>query len=86
MSFQTKTQVSTPRTRKRCYWCGEWCDIGQPRVVIAGKWEGDFFTSVYHPGCSAGRSEWWRLNKMEYEGPEEHSMQRGSHRPKEGWS
>ncbi len=78
MSFQSETKVTKPIKAKRCYWCGEICEIGQPRVIIAGKWEGDFFNAHYHPECSRANSDWWRKNPTEYEGPECQSMKRGS--------
>ena len=78
MSFESKSIVKNPVKQKRCYWCGEWCEIGQPRVNTAGVWDGDFYSNQYHPECNDARSKWWSLNRMEYFSPEEGTMIRGS--------
>lgn len=51
MSFCRKTTVKKPIKRKRCRWCGEYCEIGEPRVYWAGYVE-DFWTATTHTECA----------------------------------
>ena len=85
MNFTKCQPVKKSRTKKHCEWCGEVCEIGQPLIKVSGVWEGDFFAYRHHPDCNAAWSKWWDLNRMEYEGPEEHCMKRGTLELKEGW-
>lgn len=82
MSFHSTKNVKRAMKAKKCYWCGHYCERGDPRSVHVGVWEGDFYSIVYHPECSAALTAWWQLpgNRRHYydEGPEEHSMIRGS--------
>lgn len=51
MSFYRETLQTRPRKAKRCQWCDEVCLPGERRFVVAGIWEGDFFTAHFHPEC-----------------------------------
>ena len=84
MSFQSERDVKHNRKRKRCYWCFEWLEVGQPCVVHSGVWDGEFYTSRFHPECSAAVPLWWKKDGISYddEFPEEGSMKRGSTEPK----
>ena len=83
MNFTKITDVTKPRKAKRCYWCDERCEIGQPRVVVSGLCEGDFFADHHHLECHEAWSKWWDGNPLEYEPPEEGSMKRGTIEVKE---
>ncbi len=85
MDFTNCELIKKPRKRKHCYWCNEWCEIGEPRVNISGMFEGDFFHDHYHPECKEAWSQWWKVNWRDGEGPEEGSMIRGSVELKEEW-
>jgi hypothetical protein len=83
MSFESRTNIKSCRKPKRCYWCGEWIEAGEPCVARAGVWEGDFYSDRVHPECDKATGDWWKtFGKHEYEGPEEGSMKRGSTEPK----
>ena len=83
MSFQNRTNVKSSRKRKRCYWCGEWIEIGVPCVARAGVFEGVFCHDRVHVECDKASREWWtKYNRFGDEGPEEGSMKRGSTEPK----
>ena len=83
MDFQNERIIKKPRKQKRCYWCNEWCEIGQERVNITGVWDSDFFSNHYHPECLQANRDWFELpeNKGEYENPE-CRMERGKTTPK----
>lgn len=75
MSFYNETMQKNPRKPKRCRWCEQACLSGEPRYVVAGMWEGDFFTDHFHPECNEACRKWvWEMSDGEY--PEER-MQRG---------
>lgn len=84
MSFSYSITVNHPRKRKWCYWCGERCPVGEPRVRSVWTFEGDFATGHYHPECNTARSAWRELpeNRQEHEDPPEGAMQRGMTLPK----
>ena len=75
MSFYRETRQQRPWKAKRCRWCDEVCKPGEPRVAVAGMWEGDFFTDHFHTECNEACKKWvWELSDGEF--PEE-IMQRG---------
>ncbi|WAC72099.1 hypothetical protein OU995_21395 [Roseateles sp. SL47] len=39
------------KTARTCIWCGERLTVGQPYCRQSGVWDGQFFTSRYHPEC-----------------------------------
>jgi hypothetical protein len=58
MSFHKETHVKRTRRSRRCNWCREWIDYGEPSVAVAGNYDGDFYSASYHPECSAAISRW----------------------------
>ena len=76
MSFCNVTEVKACRKKKRCQWCVELIEVGQPKIYVSAIWEGDFFTSHFHPECWKALDEWQDRTKEEEwpEGP----MKRGS--------
>jgi hypothetical protein len=77
MSFWSERRVKKPRKAKHCYWCGEACLAGEPKLVVSGVWDGEFFSDSWHPECNAAREAWQVQNKGEEELPWEGEMQRG---------
>jgi hypothetical protein len=73
----SETQVRKTRKPCRCYWCGEAILKGDPSTVVAGKWEGDFWSGRFHPECVTARNEWFSKYRDD-EAPERGTMQRGS--------
>lgn len=54
MSFTVTTNIAKCRKPRRCYWCNECINIGEPAVRIVGGCNGgDFGWSHYHPECFA---------------------------------
>ena len=51
MSFESRRAVKRTRHVKKCDWCWECINTGDPSVVITGVNLGDFFTARYHPEC-----------------------------------
>lgn len=43
--------VKSARKVRRCHWCGELIEIGQPYHLDTGKWEGEFVACYVHPEC-----------------------------------
>jgi len=78
VSFYNEKAVKRTRRTRRCDWCGELIQMGDPSVVTAGVYEGDFCTGRYHPECSAAITRYYTVNKCwGEEMPERHSMNRG---------
>ncbi len=53
MSFCHDRPVGAVRKARRCYWCGEMIEVGQPAVRSSGEHEGDFHCSYMHCECHA---------------------------------
>lgn len=56
--FVATTPIKASRKRRRCDWCGEWIEIGEPAVKAAGIYEGDFTWSKFHTECAAAWETW----------------------------
>lgn len=78
MSFSNVTHVKSSRKARCCYWCPEGIEIGQPKVVIAAVYEGNFFCVGFHPECHKALQRWQSENPGEEMWPDEGSMVRGS--------
>ena len=78
MSFYNETHVKRTRRTRRCDWCGELIQKGDPSVSTSGIFEGDFYTGRYHPECNAAAYRYYKTNNCwGEEMPERHSMNRG---------
>ena len=77
MSFFSERRVNKPRKAKQCYWCCELCPPGEPKLVLSGVWQGDFFSDSWHIECNAAREIWQANNRDEEELPWMGEMQRG---------
>lgn len=62
MSFHTERQVKSGRAVYRCHWCPERILKGEPSVITAGVFEGDFFSGRYHPECAAAIKRYYTVN------------------------
>lgn len=62
MSFHNETHVKRTRRTRRCDWCGELIQKGEPSVATSGIFEGDFYQGRYHPECNAATLRWCRKN------------------------
>ena len=60
MSFHNETHVKRTRRTRRCDWCGELIQKGDPSVATSEIFEGDFFQGRYHPECNAATLRWCR--------------------------
>lgn len=85
MSFYRVTKVKASRKPRRCYWCGEWCRKGEPKVATALVYDGDFCAANWHPECHKVSEEWAREEYANagVELPDRRSMKRGSTEEKE---
>ena len=75
MEIATKF-VRSCRRRRRCYWCGEFIEIGQSLWKYVDLVDGEIADFVFHPECEEAH----RTDPMEYdydEGPEEGGHYRG---------
>ena len=60
MSFHNEIQVKRTRRTRRCDWCGELMQKGDPSVSTSGIFEGDFYQGRYHPECNDAIARWWK--------------------------
>jgi hypothetical protein len=81
MSFYRQTPVARTRKASFCKWCYEAINSGDPSVVIAQKFEGDFHTDRYHPECADAITRWGARNRYDETLPEE-PMNRGGVMPR----
>lgn len=49
--FSSVRQVKKSRKAGRCLYCREPVNVGEPKVVEAGKFDGCMWTNAYHPEC-----------------------------------
>jgi len=63
MSFHNETHVKKTRRARRCDWCAERIEKGEPSVSTSGIFEGDFYQGRYHPECSAAITRYYTVNK-----------------------
>jgi len=85
MSFPTTTQVKKTRHAKRCNWCFERIEKGDPSVVTlltsgvfeGDFYEGDFYRGRYHPECHAAIERYYVANKCWGEEMPDSIMNRG---------
>jgi hypothetical protein len=81
MSFNNTRHVKRTRTDRKCDWCWEPINAGDPSVVCTGTFDGDFFTSRYHPECDAVIPKWIRTYSDWNEALPEERMNRGGIEP-----
>lgn len=60
MSFHNERDVKRTRKSCRCRWCHEIIEKGQPSVVATGVYEGDFYSTRWHPECNEAFHRWWK--------------------------
>lgn len=60
MSFHNSTHVKRTRRTRRCDWCGELIQKGDPSFVHDGIYDGDFYRGRYHPECNSAIDRWWK--------------------------
>ena len=53
MSFHSHAKVKRSQKRRRCCWCSQIIEIGDPYDRENCIFEGDFQDNVYHPECYA---------------------------------
>lgn len=77
-------EKSVKRTRRdrRCQWCSEMILKGEPSVVVACVWEGDFTHSRYHPECSEAITRYYQTYRCWGEEMPSCAMNRGGIREK----
>ena len=51
MNFHNETHVKKTRKTRRCDWCSERIEKGDPSVSTSGICDGDFYQGRYHPEC-----------------------------------
>jgi hypothetical protein len=81
MSFNHTRHVKHTRRTRKCDWCWEPINAGDPSVVCTGTFDGDFFTSRYHPECDAVIPKWIRTYSDWNEALPEERMNRGGIEP-----
>ena len=52
MSFHYTRHVKRTRTDRKCDWCWDPINAGEPSVVCSGTMEGDFYSCRYHLECN----------------------------------
>lgn len=78
MSFQNSRKVKSCKKAKRCDWCDEWIKVGESKIFLAHVFDGDFYTSHFHPECYESAQKWWDENRDEDCAPDRGTMKRGS--------
>jgi len=51
MSFQNEAHVKKTRRARKCDWCCQTIEKGEPSVSTSGVFDGDFYQGRYHPEC-----------------------------------
>jgi hypothetical protein len=82
MSFYDETNVKRTRKNCLCQWCWERIDAGEPSVITAGVFDGEFQTARYHPECRRAIMAWYDINKCHGEPLPDYEMIRGGIREK----
>lgn len=78
VSFHNENHVKRTRRTRRCDWCGELIQKGDPSVATSGVFEGDFYQGRYHPECNAAALRWYRSHQCWGEPmPDSYTMNRG---------
>jgi len=53
MSFHNVREVKKTRRKRKCDWCWELIEKGDPSIATCGIFEGDFYRARFHPECHA---------------------------------
>lgn len=74
MVTELKNKSVTLRKRRRCNWCGEWCEVGETAHYRVSIFDGQFNSDHLHPECYEAlcNSDW-----QEYEEYMPHEQERG---------
>lgn len=70
------TPIKKVRKARRCQWCGEMINAGEPAMKVVGVGD-DFFYATLHPECHEVEAKWWQLPWRPEYWPEER-MKRGT--------
>jgi len=81
MSFHTSRHVKNTRKIKRCDWCRELIQKGEPSIISSGVFEGNFYSVRYHPECYDAVDRWIEVNRAWCEGLPMDPMNRGGIEP-----
>lgn len=77
MSFHSETLVKRTRRTRKCDWCWQHIQKGDPSVATSGIFEGDFYQGRYHPECNAAALRWYQHHQCWGESMPEERMERG---------
>ena len=77
MSFHSETHVKKTRKARRCDWCSEGIEKGDPSVSTSGIFDGDFYSARYHPECAAAITRYYTANNCWGEEMPDWVMNRG---------
>lgn len=82
MSFHNQHHVQKTRRTRRCDWCDDLIQKGDPSVATSGVNAGDFYQGRYHPECSEAITRYY--NTFDCWGDEmpDELMNRGGIEPK----
>lgn len=79
-----RREVKSSRKCKCCIWCGEAINVGEPKLVVTGIYDGDFQANDYHPECSDGSRGYFARPEVDRDmGIDAGSMVRGKHYAKD---
>ncbi len=65
MSFSSMRDVKSSRKASRCLQCNQMIEVGEPKRVSSGQYDGDFYSYDEHLECWNAASEymhdtkWW---------------------------
>ena len=77
MSFHNETHVTKTRRTRKCGWCAQRIEKGDPSVATSGVFEGDFYQGRYHPECAAAITRYYTVNNWWGEEIPQWTMNRG---------
>lgn len=77
MSFYSETFVRRTRHKRVCQWCCQDILAGMPSIRASGTYEGDFFSTRFHPECAAASERWYTTNQCWGDPYPDDTMNRG---------
>ena len=77
MSFHNTVHVKKTRKTRRCDWCSERIEKGDPSVVTSGTDGSDFYHARYHPECGEAITCYCRKHRAWGEELPDCAMNRG---------
>lgn len=63
MSFHKETHVKKTRKTRRCGWCGDLINKGDPSVYTCGVYSNELYEGRYHPECSVAITRYYRAHQ-----------------------